>query len=67
MYVVYFNSRKKQDATAHLRVAYHLNAGDANPGWYRMRVPYEKRPGGAVAVKATKLFFNKPGEVEYYT
>ena len=30
MYVVYLNSRKKQDATAHLKVACHLNAGDAN-------------------------------------
>ena len=27
---MYFNSRKEQDSTAHLKVAYHLNAGDAN-------------------------------------
>ena len=30
VYVVYLNPRRKKDATAHLRVAYHLNAGDAN-------------------------------------
>ena len=29
-YVVYFNSRRKEDAAAHLKLAYKMNADDAN-------------------------------------
>ena len=44
-YVVYFNSRRKEDATAHLKVAYHLNADDANA-----MATYKLHFGGPISI-----------------
>ena len=51
VYVVYLNSRKKQDATAHLKVAYHLNAGDADATY--------KRYSGSVGMMAPNIYFHE--------
>ena len=61
VYVVYLNSRKKQDVTAHLKVAYNLNAGDANDT-YKLYFG----GSGASATMRPNIYFHerRPTEVE---
>ena len=61
MYVVYLNSRKKQDVTAHLKVAYGLNAVDAN-ATYKLYF----RGSGTHAIMRPNIYFHerRPTEVE---
>ena len=61
LYVVYLNSRKKQDATAHLKVAYNLNAADANATY---ALYFGDRGNGAIMRPHIYFHERRPAEVE---